>query len=57
MTPSMPSFRVEQPIRAPMFPSGRKHNLAVHIRLGLFSELAVFDARLDIRIRRMDEPA
>jgi len=40
-----------------MFYSGRKHNLAVHIRLGLFSELAVFDARLYIRVRRIDEPA
>ena len=35
-------------------------NLAVHIRVGLsrrFSELAVFDARLYIRVRRIDEPA
>ena len=35
-------------------------NLAVRIRLGLsrrFSELAVFDARLYIRVRRIDEPA
>jgi len=40
-----------------MFSSGRKHNLAVHIRLGLFSELAVFDARLYVRIRRIDEPS
>ena len=35
-------------------------NLGVHIRVGLprrFSELAVFDARLYIRVRRIDEPA
>ncbi len=35
-------------------------NLAVHIRVALprrFSELAVFDARLYIRVRRIDEPA
>jgi hypothetical protein len=35
-------------------------SLAVHIRAGLprrFSELAVFDARLYIRVRRIDEPA
>jgi hypothetical protein len=35
-------------------------NLAVHIRVGLprrFSKLAVFDARLYIRVRRIDEPA
>jgi hypothetical protein len=35
-------------------------NLAVRIRLGpsrCFSELAVFDARLYIRVRRIDEPA
>ena len=35
-------------------------SLAVHIRVGLprrFSELAVFDARLYIRVRRIDEPA
>jgi len=34
-------------------------SLAVHIRVGLarrFSELAIFDARLYIRIRRIDEP-
>jgi hypothetical protein len=34
-------------------------NLAVQIRFGLsrrFSELAVFDARLYIRVRRIDEP-
>ncbi len=33
--------------------------IPVHIRVGLsrrFSELAVFDARLDIRIRRIDQP-
>src|SRR5687767_3259949 len=32
-------------------------DLAVHIRVGRFSELAVFDARLYIRVRRIDEPA
>ena len=35
-------------------------NLAVHIRDALprrFSDLAVFDARLYIRVRRIDEPA
>jgi hypothetical protein len=35
-------------------------NLTIHIRVGLlmhFSELAVFDSRLDIRVRRIDEPA
>jgi hypothetical protein len=35
-------------------------NLAVHIRVGLprrVSELAVFDARFYIRVRRIDEPA
>ena len=35
-------------------------NLAVHIRVDFsrrFSELAVFDARLYIRVRRIDEPA
>ena len=35
-------------------------NLAVHIRVRLprrFSELAVFDARFYIRVRRIDEPA
>jgi hypothetical protein len=35
-------------------------NLAAHIRDALprrFSELAVFDARLYIRVRRIDEPA
>jgi hypothetical protein len=35
-------------------------NLAVYISVGLprrFSELAVFDARLRIRVRRIDEPA
>ncbi len=35
-------------------------NLAVHLRVTLprrFSELAVFDARLYIRVRRIDEPA
>jgi len=35
-------------------------NLAAHIRVALarpFSELAVFDARLYIRVRRIDEPA
>ncbi len=35
-------------------------NLAAHIRGALprrFSELAVFDARLYIRVRRIDEPA
>jgi hypothetical protein len=35
-------------------------NLAIYIRTGLprgFSELAVFDARLYIRVRRIDEPA
>ncbi len=34
--------------------------LAVHIRVGLlrrFSELTVFDARLYIRVRRVDQPA
>jgi len=33
-------------------------NLAVHIRVGIlgrFSELAVFDARLYIRVGRIDE--
>jgi len=43
--------------------AGRTHivtNLAVHIRVDLsrrFSELAIFDARLYIRVRRIDEPA
>jgi hypothetical protein len=35
-------------------------NLEAHIRAGLsrrLSELAVFDARLYIRVRRIDEPA
>jgi hypothetical protein len=35
-------------------------NLAVPIRVGLprgFPELAVFDARLYVRVRRVDEPA
>jgi hypothetical protein len=35
-------------------------NLAAHVRDDLqrrFSELAVFDARLYIRVRRIDEPA
>ena len=35
-------------------------SLSVHIRVGLprrFSELAVFDARLYVRVRRIDEPA
>ena len=35
-------------------------NLALHIRVDLsrrFSELAVFDAHLYIRVRRIDEPA
>jgi hypothetical protein len=35
-------------------------NLAAHIRDALprrFSELAMFDARLYIRVRRIDEPA
>ena len=35
-------------------------SLAVHVRVGIpsrFSELAVFDARLYIRVRRIDEPA
>jgi hypothetical protein len=35
-------------------------NLAAHIRVDLsrrFSELAVFDARLYIRVRHIDEPA
>jgi hypothetical protein len=34
-------------------------NLVLHIRVRLprrFPELAVFDARLDIRVRRIDEP-
>jgi hypothetical protein len=34
--------------------------MEVHIDVGLsrrFSELAVFDARLYIRVRRIDEPA
>jgi len=34
--------------------------LAVHIRVGLlrrFCELTVFDARLYIRVRRVDQPA
>jgi hypothetical protein len=34
-------------------------NLAIHIRVRLprrFSGLTVFDARLDIRVRRIDEP-
>ena len=34
-------------------------NLTIHIRVDLsrrFSELAVFDARLYIRVRRIDEP-
>ena len=32
-------------------------NLAAHIRDARFSELAMFDARLYIRVRRIDEPA
>jgi hypothetical protein len=35
-------------------------NVEVHIRVALprrFSELAVFDARLNVRVRRIDEPA
>jgi hypothetical protein len=54
--PAPPSLRVAR--RPPTI--CMRHYLAVHIRVGLpmrFCELAVFDARLYIRVRRVDQPA
>ncbi len=51
------------PLSAPRSANTVRHivtNLAAYIRVALprrFSELAVFDARLYIRLRRIDEPA
>jgi hypothetical protein len=60
---SLYKIREELPVIRPRSVNTMQHrftNLAVHIRDALprrFSELAVFDARLYIRIRCIDEPA
>ena len=61
-----PPAQFSIPMTLPMSPNvydpqnGIVINLAAHIRVDLsrrFSELAVFDARLYIRVRHIDEPA